>query len=316
MRWIALLPLSLLGFSCRESNCLTQAEKQLTQEYFDESEVPNIFQANSDVSDAVQTASWESDETCHFPRANRSIQLANIREGLWTAWAYLRHSDNHLHPFVSPYDELRCLRVLTQYNPSTRRLSVKYGCRHNASTPWWWDFRFEFLANKRIHYPERYGCQRARLLHRTVIADTDYTNYLLLHGCQSNADYYKRANAFMVLVRTLNVSRPVRWAIGNYTRAVMRPETEPGIAVLNLTRAWSAGEADCDCSGGREFVFCDSKFRFRRDPDAMRLTVNESFYRCLVVVSLVALLMATVVLVEQVYTFRSKYDGTSYVFAD
>uniref|UniRef100_A0A182SS12 Uncharacterized protein n=1 Tax=Anopheles maculatus TaxID=74869 RepID=A0A182SS12_9DIPT len=290
-------------------------DEEFAVEYVDESSKPNIFEdLKIKVNGTIKENSWESGQSCLFPYANKTIHLASIREGLWIPMVYLSHTDNHLHPFISPYGELRCLRVQTRHDPLTNRLAVSYGCRTNKSAPLQWNYRFEFLANKRIYYRERYGCHRTRQLRRTVIANTDYANYVLLHGCQSNAAFFIRANALMVLVRTLNVSRDVRWAIGNYTRTVLLPKTESKLTYLNLTQG-ALDDDVCDCSRARDFVFCDAKFRFRRDPDVVPV-IKRGYYWGFMVASVVALLMTTIVLVEQLQTFRSVNDDTNYVLVD
>uniref|UniRef100_A0A182J3K0 Uncharacterized protein n=1 Tax=Anopheles atroparvus TaxID=41427 RepID=A0A182J3K0_ANOAO len=303
--------LSLLFLQHKSVHSQLHSAKELAEEYFDESEVPNLFDGfNVAVSDPVKARSWEHRETCHFPNANGTIRLENIREGLWIPLAYLRHSDNHLHPFVSPYGPLRCLRAMTRYDPNRKWLSLRYGCRANASFPWRWDFLFEFLPNKRILYRNRYGCSGARQLRRTVIAATDHENYLVLHGCQSNADHYMRANGLMVLVRTFAPSRAVHWAIGNYTRQVLQPQTE--LTYLNRTADGpKSPDGSCNCSVASGFVFCDPKYRFRRDPELVQ-RVNATYYRWLVLAAVVALLMTTLVLVEQLYTFQSTMVEVNY----
>ncbi|KFB40838.1 complement component C8 gamma chain-like protein [Anopheles sinensis] len=283
----------------------------LDKEYFDESEVPNIFdEFKAVVSDPIKSRSWEREDRCRFPNANVTIRLESIRQGHWIPLALLQHSDNHLHPFVSPYGPLRCLRVMTRYDPTLKWLSLSYGCRENASSPWRWDYRFEFLPNKRIIYRDRYGCTGARQLRRTVIADTDYENFLLLHGCQSNGERYLRANGLMVLVRTLAISDAVRSAIENYTHRVLQTPSQ-----LTYLNSESADAAPCNCSVANGFAFCDPKYRFRRDRELVPL-VNRTYYRCLAVVAVLALLMATFVLVEQLYTFQSTLEEVNYTLID
>lgn len=309
--WRTVLLLSVgIGLIVQEANCKRRLEKTITEEYQDEAEVPNIFDQNKiKISNAVKSSSWEANRRCTFPNANKTIQLDRIREGLWIPLAYLRHSDNHLHPFVSPYEELRCLRVITKYDHITRRLILHYGCATHVDSRLWWDFQFEFLPNKRIFYPERYGCRKSRRLRRSVIASTDYTDYLLLHGCQSNATTLSRANALMVLVRTLNLQESIQWEIVKYSREVLLPATISKITYLNVTQGFSLN-ARCNCTPGKQFLFCKRK---ERTDLATLPSVDRIYYWVMVVVTTISLLMTAFVLLEQLHLFRTVGSETNVV---
>lgn len=308
--WPVVLAFLVFHLTSR-SSVLGAEDNQLAQEYLDESELQNLFEDSLiSVDDSIKAASWERKGRCHFPYANRTFQFARIREGLWIPLAYLRPSDNHLHPFVSPYGPLRCLRVMSHYEPTTGWLALTYGCAPNLTSPFQWNYRFEFLPNKRIFYRDRYGCHRRRRLQRTVIADTDYDSYLLLHGCQSNFQKLVRANGLMVLVRSLDVDWKVQRAIQSYTHQVVHPNTK--LIYWND----STSEDECQCAeAAQSFVFCDPKYRFRRDPDRVE-RINPLYYRLIVIVNAIALLMTVLVLTELLQTYRSTMEEGKLPFID